>query len=44
MIFTGKRTCGYCKYIIFDKFGCSYCEKEERKECNPDTQVMFECK
>lgn len=38
------RTCGHCRYLINDKFGCPYCEKEERKECSPDTQVGFECK
>lgn len=38
------RTCGHCNHLICDKFGCPYCEKEERKECDPDTQVMFEYK
>lgn len=38
------RTCGYCKHLIDDGFGSPYCKKEERKECDPDTQVMFEYK
>lgn len=38
------RTCGHCNHLICDKLGCPYCEKEERKECSPDTQAMFECK
>lgn len=38
------RTCGHCKHLIDEGFGCPYREKEERKECSPDTQVMFEYK
>lgn len=38
------RTCGHCKHLNYDKFACPYCEKEERKECSPDTQVGFEYK
>lgn len=38
------RTCGHCNHLICDKFGCPYCEKDERKECSPDTQVIFEYK
>lgn len=38
------RTCEFCKHLNYDKFGCPYCEKEERKECSPDTQVGFEYK
>lgn len=38
------RTCGRCKHLIDEGFGSPYCEKEERKECSPDTQVMFEYK
>lgn len=38
------RTCGHCNHLICDKFGCPYCEKDERKECSPDTQLIFEYK
>lgn len=38
------RTCGHCNHLICDKFGCPYCEKEKRKECSPDTQIIFEYK
>lgn len=38
------RTCGHCNHLIYDKFGCPYCEKENVGECSPDTQVGFECK
>lgn len=38
------RTCGYCKYLIDDGFGCPYCEKENNGNCSPGTQVEFRCK
>lgn len=38
------RTCGHCEHLIDDGLGSPYCEKEEQRECSPDTQVIFEYK
>lgn len=38
------RSCGYCRYLIDDGLGDSYCEKENCEECSPNTQVAFEYK
>lgn len=38
------RTCENCLYLIYTKFGSSYCRKENLEECSPDAQVMFEYK
>lgn len=38
------RTCGDCTYLIDNEFGSPYCEKEELRECDPDTQIEFQYK
>ncbi len=36
------RTCGECMHLKIGKFGEAFCNYVENRECNPETQKMFD--